>query len=1023
LDFKKSVFAFGVFAVLLVSGSSLAFAQTGDSVQIPSWIKFSAEAWTEGTTSDQEFANAIEFLIKEKIIHSPNIQIGDGSGPGDLTDLDPGTDEDYTKLLELSLDLIEEEPMRVEEQLTTDEKIAAATNQQTDSDLDGIPDADETSGTLGYKTDPNKADTDGDGINDLREYWWNINPTSRDSNGDFISDGESITDPNLRAFPYESLPKSKDVDQDGIPTAAERFDVGTNFRVYSTDGDRYDDGMEFFFVSTKDNFLPNYVPADPLSPATPDIVVRVDPDVKFHLGQTITSGTKDLTTDSYTLTGTQESTLSASISLTSTLTATAKLSTNVANNEASLEAKTELESELKATSTFSQKKESQLMTASEAYEIEEVTWGDTTTLQMWFEIENAGDDVLTSSVSELTFNFYLGNDEKPFHTGTAAAEGLASFTNLKPGQTVGPNTIKDIPLNLEEVRRFLANEGVRVEVVHYSFGDDQVYLLNAEASNLKLITASQDGVDSRFVYLPTVMNLEQVLETANINYDRDESGRFKFIGNMQSQPDTLPYKTLTIYHTPNRNAISPPPSTMNDMLFENGDVLLIKLNIDSDGDLLSDDDELLLGTDKNNPDTDGDGLTDGYSLVSKKPEALPTIDDTPTILPIEEKGTISGELSTGCTSPLLSDTDGDGIKDGDELENGTDPCKKDETETPSTGGRFGSDEFYKAVGKNQDGRLEVFAIGSDNALYHMWQGGGEKDGWSNWSSLGGWQSDITVGKNRDGRLEVFAIGSDNAMYHIWQKSPNSGWGDWSGLGGWHKDIAAALNTNGILEVFAIGSDNALYHMWQGGKSKDGWTDWSRLGGWVKDIAVGQNQDGRLEVFAIGKDNALWHMWQGGGEKDGWSNWSSLGGVVKDIAVGKNRDGRLEVFGIGSDDALYHIWQKSPNSGWGDWSRLGGVVKDIEVGQNQDGRLEVFGIGSDDALYHIWQGGNSKDGWSDWSRLGGVVSDIAVGENQDGRLEVFGIGTDDAMYHIWQKSPNSGWGDWSRLGGVITFGLD
>jgi len=59
LEFKIPVIAFGVFAVLLVSGTSLAFAQTGDSVQIPSWIKFNAKVWAEGTTSDQEFADAL----------------------------------------------------------------------------------------------------------------------------------------------------------------------------------------------------------------------------------------------------------------------------------------------------------------------------------------------------------------------------------------------------------------------------------------------------------------------------------------------------------------------------------------------------------------------------------------------------------------------------------------------------------------------------------------------------------------------------------------------------------------------------------------------------------------------------------------------------------------------------------------------------------------------------------------------------------------------------------------------------
>ena len=249
--------------------------QEKSEVVIPGWIKFSAEAWTQGTTSDQEFANGIEYLIKEEIIRSPKIQIGAGPGPspGDITDLDPGTDEDYTKLLELSLVLINDEPSKTDEPITTDQKIAASTNQQTDSDLDGISDADEISGTLGYITDPNKADTDGDGINDLREYWWVTNPTLKDTNGDFISDYDSITyneeEDNSLVFPYVGpLGQGKDFDLDGIPTAAELFEIGTDFGIASTDGDRYDDGTEYFRVSTGVKFLPSYVPADPFSPAT-----------------------------------------------------------------------------------------------------------------------------------------------------------------------------------------------------------------------------------------------------------------------------------------------------------------------------------------------------------------------------------------------------------------------------------------------------------------------------------------------------------------------------------------------------------------------------------------------------------------------------------------------------------------------------------------------------------------------------------------------------------------------------------
>ncbi|HYP60894.1 MAG TPA: hypothetical protein VEQ36_10755 [Thermomicrobiales bacterium] len=70
------------------------------------------------------------------------------------------------------------------------------------------------------------------------------------------------------------------------------------------------------------------------------------------------------------------------------------------------------------------------------------------------------------------------------------------------------------------------------------------------------------------------------------------------------------------------------------------------ITVDSDGDELSDDKELELGTDPNNYDTDGDGLSDGSEV----------------------------RADGWGTNPLNSDTDGDGYTDGDEIfVFGTDP--------------------------------------------------------------------------------------------------------------------------------------------------------------------------------------------------------------------------------------------------------------------------------------------------------------------------------------------------------------
>ena len=64
-------------------------------------------------------------------------------------------------------------------------------------------------------------------------------------------------------------------------------------------------------------------------------------------------------------------------------------------------------------------------------------------------------------------------------------------------------------------------------------------------------------------------------------------------------------------------------------------------DLDCDG--LTNDEEIALGTDPNNPDSDADGLLDGE------------------------------EVNTHGTDPLNPDTDSDGVSDGDEVTNGTDP--------------------------------------------------------------------------------------------------------------------------------------------------------------------------------------------------------------------------------------------------------------------------------------------------------------------------------------------------------------
>jgi outer membrane protein OmpA-like peptidoglycan-associated protein len=92
---------------------------------------------------------------------------------------------------------------------------------------------------------------------------------------------------------------------------------------------------------------------------------------------------------------------------------------------------------------------------------------------------------------------------------------------------------------------------------------------------------------------------------------------------------------------------------------------------DPDKDGLTNKEEKTFGTDKKNPDTDGDGLNDGDEV--KKYTTNPLKADT------DGDGLSDGdEVLKYKTDPLKADTDGDGVSDGDEiLKYKTDPLKTD----------------------------------------------------------------------------------------------------------------------------------------------------------------------------------------------------------------------------------------------------------------------------------------------------------------------------------------------------------
>jgi hypothetical protein len=197
--------------------------------------------------------------------------------------------------------------------------------------------------------------------------------------------------------------------------------------------------------------------------------------------------------------------------------------------------------------------------------------------------------------------------------------------------------------------------------------------------------------------------------------------------------------------------------------------------------------------------------------------------------------------------------------------------------------------FALAVGETADGRLALFAVVLGGSIWRRQQAAAPGSGWDAWDDLGqptGVQlTGVSVGRNSDGRLEVFSVGNDSNFWHRSETTVGGAWGGWDSLGtptaalGLDRPVVAA-NADGRLELFTVSRDaaaNEAWHIWQDAGTATGWSAWESLGGNPGGIDVSQNDDGRLEIFATLGDGSpggltgVFHRWQT--SPNGASGWS------------------------------------------------------------------------------------------------------------------------------------------------------
>ena len=239
--------------------------------------------------------------------------------------------------------------------------------------------------------------------------------------------------------------------------------------------------------------------------------------------------------------------------------------------------------------------------------------------------------------------------------------------------------------------------------------------------------------------------------------------------------------------------------------------------------------------------------------------------------------------------------------------------------------------------------VDLFAVGMDGSVYTAWSlhpfygtdtifpyrfGGWKPVGTGTFAQLTPIAAIADADNDQDGNLDLFAVGEDGRVYSAWWRG--NAWEGWLPVGiGTFSQLTPVTGTrrDDDLDLFAVGKDGRVYSAWWRG---DGWQGWGPVGSGefsqlTRVAVVARGDDASLlDLFAIGLDGSVYTAWWRG---DGWNGWTSFGNpsigrpypAMKSVAA-VGRDKAIDVFGVAGDGVVYWTtWNE--NDGWRVWDAL------------------------------------------------------------------------------------------------------
>jgi Repeat of unknown function (DUF346) len=267
--------------------------------------------------------------------------------------------------------------------------------------------------------------------------------------------------------------------------------------------------------------------------------------------------------------------------------------------------------------------------------------------------------------------------------------------------------------------------------------------------------------------------------------------------------------------------------------------------------------------------------------------------------------------------------------------------------------------------------------------------------WHSGDNLGGdIRSDPDITSWGSGRLDAFARGADNQLWHKYFNG--YGWTNWEPLGGALASGVGAVSWGpGRIDVVGRNANNNLLHWWFNG------THWQfeNMGGYIEmDPDISSWGVGRLDVFAKSKNNTLLHRYYDNGI---WRPWADLGGAMTSgpgaVSWGP---GRIDVVARTPTNSVNHWWFDGYT--WTGNDNLGGTISSApDLSSWGVGRLDLFARGAGPYENHLWHRYFTGYGWAPWENLGGsFVSGPGSVSWGPGRIDILGRNANNQVAHWW-----------------------